>query len=715
MRLCPTYLLTFLYLLAAGSGNISQAQTLTQVEIDTGQDLYAVTFTDALHGWVSGDNGTIFKTTDGGLNWVSVQTQYSESLFAASFFDHQSGWLAGEGEAVLFTNNGGRNWSDFRPGSTGARDIYSFFSLDINRIFTAGSPGRWIYTSDNSGLTWERSAVLPVSADCTIRSLHFTDPSTGFFTACGSVWSSRDGGKTWIQLNPETTTDAGILHIAMINSQYGYILSESGSSTRIQRVEIHNQTITFSRTSDPGQYTSLSVLDEHKAWAAARGGKLYQTADGGESWTPLDTGTNEDLTDISVLESGRLWVVGKGGTLLRLDFPASRSVMEPSPPYTTLIDSETEVLEMLNRVLRYGEFTLQLNNPLQRTRLYRRMISVLKGIRNFYEDQRMPVAVSDRLTDIPAVYFAEENNRGVELYNGYLEQGQSISDSTLITAIHHFSNAATLLPDSSTSWSNLAYAQQQSGNPAAALEAAIKAFERTEDVDSNLYDLLIRLFLLNERTEEAYQMAVDANARFPDEAIFLEYLADMDRAKTDVAPSEATESLDRLIQSFPDEPRYRFARATRFAERAEALFRRAAALHEEIWNLDLQRLATNDSEEQDRLRSEMERLETEKEQSLDEANRLFELSGNDLEAAIDSEPSDAKNHALLGNIYLLKASFLDEIRLLTVEEEEAMNLEAMILDCMQNAFGHYSRALQAEPGNELYRSELEQIERFLNQ
>ncbi|HEY6627031.1 MAG TPA: YCF48-related protein, partial [Ignavibacteriaceae bacterium] len=45
-----------------------------QIQSPTDKFLRTLHFTDSLTGWVGGDSGSIFFTSDGGLNWIQQQT-----------------------------------------------------------------------------------------------------------------------------------------------------------------------------------------------------------------------------------------------------------------------------------------------------------------------------------------------------------------------------------------------------------------------------------------------------------------------------------------------------------------------------------------------------------------------------------------------------------------------------------------------------------------
>ncbi len=65
-----------------------------------------VVFADATHGWAVGD-GTVIKTSDGGVTWTKQAVGPTNGLNAVSFASRKHGWVAGAGADILTTTTGG--------------------------------------------------------------------------------------------------------------------------------------------------------------------------------------------------------------------------------------------------------------------------------------------------------------------------------------------------------------------------------------------------------------------------------------------------------------------------------------------------------------------------------------------------------------------------------------------------------------------------------
>ena len=64
-------------------------------------DLLRVRFTDQSTGWIVGERGAIFRSTDAGFTWVEQDNGTKASLYGLSFPDPAHGWATGERGTIL--------------------------------------------------------------------------------------------------------------------------------------------------------------------------------------------------------------------------------------------------------------------------------------------------------------------------------------------------------------------------------------------------------------------------------------------------------------------------------------------------------------------------------------------------------------------------------------------------------------------------------------
>jgi hypothetical protein len=113
--------------------------------------LYSVAFTDASHGWAVGNWGTIVRTTDAGVYWLSQASGVSTSLYSVTFTDASHGWAVGEGGTILRTTDAGVHWTRQASGTTST--LFSVAFVDRQRGWAVGDGGIILRTAD-SGAHW---------------------------------------------------------------------------------------------------------------------------------------------------------------------------------------------------------------------------------------------------------------------------------------------------------------------------------------------------------------------------------------------------------------------------------------------------------------------------------------------------------------------------------------------------------------------------------
>ena len=160
----------------------------------------AISFPDVNTGYVFGDGS--FKTTNGGINWTPYVSGHGSSYIYGSYFiNSNTGWTGGDDGLLYKTTNGGATVTAQNSGMTGT--INSIQMMDANTGWFAGDDGNLRKTT-NGGASWD-SVAVPVSS--TLESVYFIDPLNGMVTVSGGdVLRTRDGGNSWEILNTPRST-----------------------------------------------------------------------------------------------------------------------------------------------------------------------------------------------------------------------------------------------------------------------------------------------------------------------------------------------------------------------------------------------------------------------------------------------------------------------------------------------------------------------------
>jgi photosystem II stability/assembly factor-like uncharacterized protein len=229
------------------------------------------------------------------------------------------GGLAGGGVSV---GHSGWFWGDPQPQGNSLRGI----DFVGSRGYAAGDFGTLLRT-DDGGATWEG---LPTGITAPLVTVRVIDSDTVVIGGDCALRRSDDGGQTFTRL-PWTGSDQScpspIASFAFPSPSVGYLMTKDGS---ILRTADGGQT--FSRkTSIPGSQSAggarrptdifFTGADTGVVTTTGGDGKVFQTIDGGNSWTDVATAprTNGHVNGLNGLDfkGGAGYAVGDEKTLLK--------------------------------------------------------------------------------------------------------------------------------------------------------------------------------------------------------------------------------------------------------------------------------------------------------------------------------------------------------------------------------------------------------------
>lgn len=250
---------------------------------------------DLYHAYTVGPNGVFFRTLDGGFSWEQVQTGTTKQLFDVQFIDPSTGFLCGESGTLLKSTDGGNSWNSCTTNTT----------LHVRSICFINNNTGWISCSSGNSLLQlvaDSGVILKTTnggnsfticqrVDAGVQKVTVYNQDTCLaicngYTGNGSfILRTTNSGTTWqtahiawcVPLTSMETFPSGLTYVSCTYS-YLYKTTDFG--------------ILWDSTSfTPGQIvTDLSFPSPLIGYTAgfdplAMQGYVYNTTDGGQSWT----------------------------------------------------------------------------------------------------------------------------------------------------------------------------------------------------------------------------------------------------------------------------------------------------------------------------------------------------------------------------------------------------------------------------------------------
>ncbi len=225
-------------------------------------NLYGASWFNNRIGFVSGANGKLYKTTDGGATWTMLPFAGTATLYSIRAIGSAL-WLFGANGHICVSYDGGLTFTPFSTGTTNA--FYGGYFVNGYYGFAVGSNGT---LCRYNGTAWEPYNV------------GLTNNFYGVYAYGNSAWAVGSGGivcrynracNCWQPINPGVPNN--IYGVGFWNEDIGYIVG--------------------------------------------RGGLIYRTVNGGTSWIPCVSGVNVDIRKIRCYNANIAWAICSDGRILQ--------------------------------------------------------------------------------------------------------------------------------------------------------------------------------------------------------------------------------------------------------------------------------------------------------------------------------------------------------------------------------------------------------------
>jgi len=179
------------YLLNTQDGGITWQRVFLDTP-DVNTRFARLVFTDAQHGWVFGEIGVLFATTDGGAHWIPQRTATKHLLLGGTVANNGHGFVVGAGSTILQSHDFGATWQ-----SISLRNVTSarFSAVSVIGNFAWAVGGTQIFRTIDAGRSW---STQPSNANADLFDIKFIDAHEGWAVgAQGTLLHTTDGGVHW--------------------------------------------------------------------------------------------------------------------------------------------------------------------------------------------------------------------------------------------------------------------------------------------------------------------------------------------------------------------------------------------------------------------------------------------------------------------------------------------------------------------------------------
>ncbi|MEX0929899.1 MAG: tetratricopeptide repeat protein [Balneolales bacterium] len=338
--------------------------------------------------------------------------------------------------------------------------------------------------------------------------------------------------------------------------------------------------------------------------------------------------------------------------------------------------------------------------PEERTPLYSQARENFDRAKELYDAAGQSGGEASEMSDYIIDIWGQEHNLGIELIE---EDFVSTDEDSLRLAEHHLNNATTINPDSAQTFNILYEVNYLLGDLDQAIENAEHVVMGLGSDDLYNYYRLSYFYQEREDYESALTVLEAARNDHPENTEVIQELANLYLSMGDT--DRALETVQRLIDSDPQNPQYRLVYGTQVYQLVLNMDEDMSQYHDELFEItqavrEERRQANPDERRIAELEQRADQLNSQIDELQEEIDRFADRAEEELQQAVELEPDNPVTHTTLGIIYQNRAATLYERRNATDDLELAQELDDEAREVLQIALPYYERAAELQPDNE---------------
>ncbi len=266
--------------------------TFTQANTIAPLQLNEVFFVDTRIGYAGGENGSFWKTKDGGLTWkpmhIDDMANSNKDIRAIHFIDEYTGFVTGEGGDIYKTTTAGASFTEAYNGTGNLNDIEMHPS---GTGYAVGDGGVCLRTTDG-GNTWATYSISAAAGSNKLNAVSVPDYNVAYISGDNSLV---------VKIDILQTIPVSKLAFASNQSWPNYLFAQAGNA---------------------GQERNLNEVyftDRQTGYAMGANGFLMKTTDGGSIWSAEKSNTTANILAFAPVEGSTFFATGSSGTAMRIN------------------------------------------------------------------------------------------------------------------------------------------------------------------------------------------------------------------------------------------------------------------------------------------------------------------------------------------------------------------------------------------------------------
>jgi len=338
----------FIVIIVLFVSNFSYSQyNWESFNIGTYENLNSISCPDINNGYIVGNLGKVYKTTNAGFNWSLKTFPANGNNFYVYFINTNTGFVSNQG-GLFKTIDGGDNWSLITLPVT-----YNVTSIHFSspNIGWAGDYWGDVLKTTNGGDNWINTTVMPGY----MSKIFFINDFTGWCVdTYGYVKSTTNGGSSYTQSRIAYDT---LSSVYFVSSTIGFIVGDSGMVFKTTNGGNFWNLISYNTY---GKLKSVYMESPQKITACGNNGLILFSTDGGNNWA-YQISTTNDFNQLTFSPYSSLgWAVGDIGTYARRVATSSNAcvgngfIKAGYPFFSYYMDSRTDMLYLANEIYAGG-------------------------------------------------------------------------------------------------------------------------------------------------------------------------------------------------------------------------------------------------------------------------------------------------------------------------------------------------------------------------